>query len=80
MRKRARRKGEHVAIPKFLDVKDTLHWDTGLWAIDSVNPNCAAGAQKHLAQATADFVMVQELRPPSVSACMAQERIARRAK
>ena len=80
MRKRARRKGEHVAIPKFLDVKDTLHWDTGLWAIDSVNPRCVAGAQKHLAQATADFVMVQELRPPSVSACMAQERIARRAK
>jgi hypothetical protein len=80
VRKRARRKGEHVVIPKFVDVKDTLHWDDGLWAIDSVNPNCAAGAQKHLAQSTADFVMVQELRAPSVSACMAQERAARRAK
>ena len=80
VRKRARRKGEHVVIPKFVDVKDTLHWDEGLWAIDSVNPNCAAGAQKHLTQATADFVMIQELRAPSVSACMAQERLAKKAK
>ena len=70
--------GIDFQVPEFVSAEDDVHSHQGLWAVDTVNPNCAKGVQKYLGKSMADFVMVQELKAHGLAACQAEERAARR--
>lgn len=63
--------------PQFVAAGDDEHLAHGLWAIDSVNPNCANGMQKYLGKSAADFSIAQEVRAHGLAACQVEERAAR---
>ena len=67
-------------IPEAIGKGDRRHEEAGLWAIDTVNHNCAAGVLQHLQSSAADLCLAQEVRTPSAESCKAQERNAKRAK
>ena len=69
--RKCKRAGQGCHIPEAIGKGDKCHKEAGLWTIDTVNPNCAAGALQHLESSAADFCLVQEVRTESREA---QER------
>ena len=75
-----RRAGQGCHIPEAIGKDDKSHKEAGLWTIDTVNPNRAAGVLQHLRSSAADLCLAREVRTPTAESCKAQERAAKRAK